>query len=60
MENTMRKLIINQVIKEVKNEFREIYSLIQAHLANGAIKQHVESFNSFVVLKNKVIDKEYD
>lgn len=54
------KINYQSVIKEVKNEFREKYSLIQAHLANGAIKQHVESFNSFVVLKNKVIDKEYD
>ena len=33
---------------------------IQAHIANAAIKKHVDSFNGFVELMNKIIDQEYD
>ena len=54
------KINYKSVIGDVNSEFREKYSLIQAHIANSSIKQHVESFNSFVELKNKQIDKKYN
>ena len=54
------KINYKSVIGDVKSEFREKCSLIQVHIANSSIKQHVESFNSFVELKNKQIDKKYN
>ena len=43
-----------------KRNLRANILFIQAHLANAAIKKHVESFNGYVELKNKKIDGEYD
>ena len=54
------QLNFKSIINEVKSEFSSNYSLIQAHIANGAIKKHVESFNSYVALTNKIIDNKYD
>ncbi|MDO5826551.1 MAG: hypothetical protein Q4Q22_09225 [Methanosphaera sp.] len=59
-EKHYKKINYKSIISNVKEEFKEEYSLIQAHLANAAIKKHVDSFNSFVELKNKKIDGEYD
>ena len=55
-----KKINFKSIISNVKEEFKSEYSFIQAHLANAAIKKHVESFNSYVELKNKKIDGEYD
>ena len=54
------KINFKSIISSVKEEFKGEYSLIQTHLANAAIKKHVDSFNCFVALKNKEIDDEYD
>ena len=55
-----KKVNYKSVISGVKKRFDEEYSLVQAHIANAAIKKHVESFNGYVELKNKQIDKKYD
>ena len=55
-----KKINFKSVIGNVKNEFKEKYSLVQAHIADRTIKKHVESFNAFVELKNKKIDKKYE
>lgn len=55
-----KKINFKSIISKVKEEFKMEYSFVQAHLANAAIKKHVESFNSYVELKNKKIDGEYD
>ena len=55
-----KKISFKSIISNVREEFKEEYSLVQAHLANAAIKKHVESFNGFVALKNKEIDGEYN
>ena len=49
------KINFKQVIGNVKKEFKDLYSLIQAGVADAAIKKHVDSFNGFVALKNKSI-----
>ncbi len=54
------KINFKQVIGNVKKEFKDKYSLIQAGVADAAIKKHVDSFNGFVALKNKSVDGEYD
>ena len=48
-----KKINFKPIINKVKEEFKMEYSFLQAHLANAAIKKHVESFNSYVELKNK-------
>ena len=55
-----KKINFKSVIGNVKNEFKEKYSLVQAHIADRTIKKHVESFNAYVELKNKKIDKNYE
>ena len=55
-----KKINFKSIISNVKEEFKSEYSFIQAHLANAAIKKHVESFNGYVELKNKKIDGEYN
>ena len=54
------KINFKSIISKVKEEFKMEYSFVQAHLANAAIKKHVESFNGYVELKNKKIDGEYN
>jgi len=49
------KLNYKHIISEVKKEFESSYSLVQAGIANSAIKKHVDSFNA-IVLKNKKVD----
>ena len=48
------------IISRVKTEFKEKYSITQAIILNAVVKKHVESFNSFIALKNKKIDGKYD
>ena len=55
-----KKINFKSVIGNVKNEFKEKYSLVQAHIVDRAIKKHIESFNAYVELKNKIIDKKYE
>ena len=55
-----KKINYKSIISEVKNKFNDTYVGIQAHIANAAIKKHVDSFNGFVELMNKIIDQEYD
>lgn len=55
-----KKINYKAIISEVKNKFNNTYVGIQAHIANAAIKKHVDSFNGFVELMNKIIDQEYD
>ena len=59
-EKHYMKINFKQVIGNVKKEFKSICSLIQAGVADAAIKKHVDSFNAFVALKNKSIDGEYN
>ena len=47
------------IINEVKTKFNKEYSIIQTSISNATIKQHVESFNAFIALKNKKIDGKY-
>ena len=44
---------------EFKKEYKSEYSMIQASMADAAIKKHVDSFNGFVELKNLKIDGKY-
>ncbi|MBR0471841.1 MAG: transposase [Methanosphaera sp.] len=54
-----KKINYKSIISDVKSEFNE-YSLVQTHLANAAIKKHVDSFNGYVTLLNKKIDNEFN
>ena len=55
-----KKINYKSIIKKVKSEFSDVYSFVQAHLANVAIHKHVDSFNGYVALLNKKIDNEFD
>ena len=55
-----KKINFKSVIPGVKKRFKDEYSLIQAHIGNAAIKKHVESFNSYVELRNMQIDGKYN
>ena len=55
-----KKVDYRSISTTVKNSYPEIYSLVQAHIADATIKKHVESFNAYVVLLNRKIDGEYD
>ena len=60
MENIFRKVNYKSVISKVKKEFKGKFSGVQAHIAGATIKKHVDSFNSYIALRNKKIDQEYD
>ena len=55
-----RKVNYKSVISKVKKEFKGKFSGVQAHIAGATIKNHAESFNSYIALRNKKIDQEYD
>ncbi|RAP50029.1 MAG: hypothetical protein BZ138_07015, partial [Methanosphaera sp. rholeuAM270] len=55
-----KKINYKSVISKVKNDFPDKFSSIQAHIAGAAVKKHVESFNAYVELLNKIIDGKYD
>ena len=55
-----RKVNYKSVISKVKKEFKGKFSGVQAHIAGATIKKHVDSFNSYIALRNKKIDHEYD
>ena len=59
-EKHYKKINYKTIINKVKSKYGDVYSFIQAHLANAAIKKHVGSFNGYVVLLNKKIDNEFD
>ena len=48
------------VLDDVKEEYYDVYSGLQAHIANNVIRKHVDSLNSYVALSNKKIDGKYD
>ena len=43
-----KKINFKSVISKVKSEYNDNYLFVQAHLANAAIKKHVESFNGYI------------
>jgi len=55
-----KRINFKSVISGVKKRFKDEYSFIQAHIANAAIKKHVESFNGYVELRNMQIDGKYN
>jgi len=55
-----KKINFKSVISVVKKRFKCEYSFIQAHVADACIRKHVESFNAYVELMNKKIDRKYD
>ena len=55
-----RKIDYKSIIKKVKSEFSDVYSFVQAHLANAAIHKHADSFNGYIALLNKKIDNKFD
>ena len=59
-EKHYKKINYKTIINKVKSKYDDVYSFIQAHLANAAIKKHVGSFNGYVALLNKKIDNEFD
>ena len=59
-EKHYKKINYKTIINKVKSKYGDVYSFIQAHLANAAIKKHVGSFNGYVALLNKKIDNEFD
>ena len=59
-EKHYKKINYKTIINKVKSKYDDVYSFIQAHLANAAIKKHVGSFNGYIALLNKKIDNEFD
>ena len=55
-----RKVNYKSVISKVKKEFKDKFSGVQTQIAGATIKKHVDSFNSYIALRNKKIDQEYD
>ena len=55
-----KKINYKSVISKVKEEFKDKYSGLQAHIAGATIKKHVDSFNSYIALRNKKIDQKYN
>jgi hypothetical protein len=55
-----KKINYKSIIKKVKSDFSDVYSFVQAHLANAAIHKHVDSFNAYIALRNKKIDQKYN
>jgi hypothetical protein len=55
-----RKVNYMSVISKVKEEFKDKFSGLQAHIAGATIKKHVDSFNSYIALRNKKIDQKYN
>ena len=60
MKNIIKKINFKTIINKVKSKYGDVYSFIQSHLANAAIKKYAGSFNGYVVLLNKKIDNEFD
>lgn len=55
-----KQINFKSIISNVKSEFNSQFCDVQAHLAGCAVKKHVESFNSYIALKNKKIDGKFD
>jgi len=52
IEKLYKKINYKTNINKVKSKYDDVYSFIQANLANAAIKKHVDFFNGYVVLLN--------